>query len=263
MCTLSWIRHANGYDLLCNRDERRDRSEADPPAIRAGERGDYLAPRDPDGGGSWISVNEHGVSLCLLNHYSADTQTAGSATDYLSRGRIITTLADAVDIGTVRRDLDALDLPRYRPFLLFALAPGAAPGLWCWDGRWLQEEAVSGPPLTTTAVDADAVRAYRQQSFRELTGDETDASAPSLEQLFRWHRSMNPEAPQAGVAMYREDAMTVSLSHVRVGPDGIALNYYPGHPSGADDPTIIRQMTSARLDGSTQSSRSRDDENAT
>lgn len=234
MCTLSWIHHADGYDLLCNRDEQRSRAEAEPPAMHAGPRGRYLSPRDPDGGGSWISVNEHGVALCLLNHYCADATVPRAAANTHSRGRIITALADVERMDAVRHGLDDLALADYRPFLLLALAPDAAPGLWCWNGERLHEEAVPSPPLTTSSVDADAVRASRRQSFRALSGDGPDAPAPSLEQLFRWHRSMRPEAPHAGVAMTRDDAMTVSLSHVRVGPAGIALHYYPGHPARMD-----------------------------
>lgn len=244
MCTLSWVHHADGYDLLCNRDEQRSRAEAEPPAMRTGPRGRYLSPRDPEGGGSWISVNEHGLALCLLNHYCADATTTpphGSAASFRSRGGIITALADVECMDAVRQGLDKLSLADYRPFLLLALAPGTPPGLWCWNGARLHEEAVPRPPLTTSSIDADAVRARRRDSFRALRGNGANAHAPSapgptVEQLYHWHRSTHPHAPHAGVAMARADAMTVSLSHIRVGSAGIAMHYFPGHPAADASP---------------------------
>ena len=104
MCTLSWVYHSKGYRLLFTRDEGRGRSPALPPEIRSADPIEarehsygtaeemdsarshigspatqnrdlkYLAPRDPDGGGTWILVNAAGVTICLLNHYSADAQ---------------------------------------------------------------------------------------------------------------------------------------------------------------------------------------------
>ncbi|MDT8321298.1 MAG: NRDE family protein [Xanthomonadales bacterium] len=84
MCTLSWKPQAGGYVLRFNRDERRERSPAAPPAAlqRGGMR--FLAPRDGAAGGSWLLVNAAGLSIGLLNHYAAQaTTTAGGQ---LSRG---------------------------------------------------------------------------------------------------------------------------------------------------------------------------------
>ena len=52
MCTVSWLHTPNGYQLLCNRDERHTRKPGLGPMIRnpAGVR--VIAPVDGDLGGS-------------------------------------------------------------------------------------------------------------------------------------------------------------------------------------------------------------------
>ena len=85
MCTASWLIEADGYELFCNRDESKMRQPAAPPALRERLSVKFLAPADGDFGGSWISVNEFGLSLCLLNFYPAVTQHASPT----SRGLLV------------------------------------------------------------------------------------------------------------------------------------------------------------------------------
>src|SRR5690242_15248032 len=67
MCTVSWLYDGDGYQLLCNRDERRSRSRATGPRVHQRNGVRYVAPLDGNFGGTWILTNELGVSLCLLN----------------------------------------------------------------------------------------------------------------------------------------------------------------------------------------------------
>ena len=71
MCTVTWILDGDSYSLYFNRDELRTRQPALPPQ-RHQERGvRFLSPTDGDAGGTWIAVNEYGLSLGLLNDYSS------------------------------------------------------------------------------------------------------------------------------------------------------------------------------------------------
>ena len=70
MCSISWQINAEGYDLFFTRDEQRSRPPAEAPRINeAVEGASYLAPTDPQGGGTWIFVNEHGLTGALLKAY--------------------------------------------------------------------------------------------------------------------------------------------------------------------------------------------------
>ena len=67
MCTVTWCSEGTGYALLFNRDEARTRSPAFPPEHRLRRGVRLISPLDPDAGGTWLGVNEFGVSVGLLN----------------------------------------------------------------------------------------------------------------------------------------------------------------------------------------------------
>jgi hypothetical protein len=93
----------------------------------------YVAPTDPDGGGSWLSANEFGVSLCLLNGESK-FEPAGSRR---SRGLLIRELAWAPCADECALWTKQLDLKQFAPFSLVILVPGRSAILAQWDGRAL------------------------------------------------------------------------------------------------------------------------------
>ena len=54
MCTVSWMLQANGYQLFCNRDEKKTRPIALPPRVHSCAGVQFLAPVDTQSGGSWL-----------------------------------------------------------------------------------------------------------------------------------------------------------------------------------------------------------------
>src|SRR5689334_3842624 len=104
MCTVTWVRRKRGYDLLCNRDEKRTRKKAVPPrpAVLGGVQ--YLAPIDADHGGTWIATNEFGLSACLLNGANL---TCGECTaaGIRSRGLLLRDLMSAASTSDIRNRL--------------------------------------------------------------------------------------------------------------------------------------------------------------
>ena len=98
MCTISWIHDKDGYQLLCNRDEKLTRKSALEPrlAVRNGTR--FLAPVDGDFGGTWIATNEFGVSVCLLNGANLTGSEIHAATPGRSRGLL---LLDLISLPSV------------------------------------------------------------------------------------------------------------------------------------------------------------------
>src|SRR5262245_31820929 len=67
MCTVTWIRAENGYQLFCNRDEKLTRRPSAPPKCVKSDCIWFVAPIDGDFGGTWVATNALGVTLCLLN----------------------------------------------------------------------------------------------------------------------------------------------------------------------------------------------------
>ena len=57
MCTLTWWRDGSGsgtYEVFFNRDEKKTRSVAEPPKIISDYGLEFVAPIDPDGGGTHV-----------------------------------------------------------------------------------------------------------------------------------------------------------------------------------------------------------------
>ena len=120
MCTVTWLPTREGFELRMNRDELRTRAAALPPAIYERDGVRYIAPRDVDGGGTWITVNDAGVAVCLLNGTALPDGRVGSR----SRGLLVEDFADARSVSEVRIRLADGGLSVYSPFTLLVLEPG-------------------------------------------------------------------------------------------------------------------------------------------
>ena len=87
---MTWIREAGAYQVFFNRDELKTRKAADPPAPRRSGTTPWIGPADGDHGGSWISANTLGLTLCLLNGYrGADSGPGPGGEPAVSRGLLL------------------------------------------------------------------------------------------------------------------------------------------------------------------------------
>jgi hypothetical protein len=232
----------DGYHLVCNRDERRTRLAAAPPAPIDVRGVQAIAPLDGDFGGTWIGVNEVGVALCLLNRYPADENPSRAFT---SRGRLVLDLLDAPSRIAVRERLSDEDLSVFRPFTLVALAPGEPALIARWTGQTclFEYDGEYSMPLVSSAFEQERVAAFRR---RLLLGGGRSARELTPEDLARFHRSHEPRPGPYSVCMHRDDAETVSLTWVRVDGDRIELEYTPGAPCANADPTTASIARVAR-----------------
>ena len=220
MCTAAWLTRPGGYELFFNRDESARRLPAAPPGLAtlAGVR--CLFPVDGDAGGTWLGVNELGVTLGLLN-------SAGESDGPLpirSRGLLV---VDCLDVGCGReleQRLRASDLSRYRGFRLACFAPDEEPLLFVWDGPVLARETAQ-LPLSSSSLDARQADAERRAVLERAARGGLDRS-----RLAAFQASHEPERGPWSPCMHRSDASTVSASRVVVGRDAIEFRYAPGPP---------------------------------
>jgi hypothetical protein len=231
MCTVSWHLERDGYDLFFNRDESVLRGPARPPAVleRNGVR--FIAPIDSDAGGSWLAVNEEGLSVAIANYYGvgppSDSLTSGR---FVSRGLLLLSLADSAGRAAVAERLAAERLAEYRPFILIALEPGQPVVAFTWDSCRLSSGREARCPVATSGVSPRQVPASRARLFGRMRGAGRNLDAAALEEF---HRSHLPEKGAFSVCMHRSDARTVSMSHVCVREGGVCLRYAPGSPCEA------------------------------
>lgn len=229
MCTLTWFREPDGYQVFFNRDERRARKPAIPAAIRGEASRHFIAPLDGDFGGSWIAVNDCGMSFCLLNGYAGPADECPEPPDrYTSRGLLLTALVDAGSAREVSQRLERRELQRFRSFLLVAFSADGNGRLSTWRGGRLAEEPLTDAhlPIISSSFDTEAVRRSRRALFQEFRQRGDDAG----ERHFAFHESHRPQRGPHSPCMHRPDARTVSFSRIRVSRRRICFDYSPHSP---------------------------------
>lgn len=221
MCTLSWCFSASGYQLVFNRDEQKRRPLAQAPQFvdfNAGGRA--LMPIDPQGNGSWIAVNDRGLTLALLNFYQGRIPPGS----LLSRGQIVRQAAALMNAEQVETLLRSLPLHRYPPFLLLVFEkPIAAASCLKWSGERLTSSFVLSPSMSSS-IACETVSQQRLAVYKAVCGE-----FPCFDSLLQFHASHAPQPGASSVCMHRDDAHTVSQTQVCV-DDKVTMNYVPGAP---------------------------------
>lgn len=230
MCTVSWVINSDHYDIFFSRDELRTRSIALPPEIHLSECMPYIAPIDPDGGGTWIAVNSNGVCLFLLNNY----QSSYMPSDQIrrSRGLICDALIHHKNITEVEEHLLLLSLESYQPFSFGMMEPGKNCAVFDWNGEQLTERIHPVSPLASSSSPHwKEVKQWRRNKLKQMTAD---VVKPPPKQLYDFHCYYDSSRPAASACMRRPEAKTVSLSHISLSSKAISFRYLNGSPDKND-----------------------------
>lgn len=225
MCTVSWARTYEGYELFFNRDERKTRGAELPPAQarRAGVA--FIAPWDGERGGTWLATNEFGLTICLLNDYAA-TWRPTPADEPHSRGHIVTACTAAGTRVEVLQILRAQPLIRTPAFRLVALSRDEAPLMASWsDGVLRYDVGRKVSFLSSSSFATDEVVAYRGARYTATVRH--DGEGIELSSLAALHHEHDRTKGAHSVLMHRNDAATRSITHVAVDSRGVKLRYQP------------------------------------
>lgn len=223
MCTVTWSPTNDGYQLFFNRDERRSRVEALPPQLETSAGRSWLAPRDAEAGGTWVTVNEAGWTVGLLNLYQAEAALP-SREGKTSRGLLVRSLAPARNREEVAARLLEHDLAVFLPFTLVVASPDGDVAAYEWDGREAGVWRPASAPIVSSGHDVVGATAARRRLFAEL------GPTPGFADLLAFHRSHEPAKGAYSPCMHRADAKTVSLTAVRVSRDVTEMAYAAGSP---------------------------------
>jgi len=221
MCTLTYRLSEQGYQLFFNRDEQRTRPQAIAPLVNDTLNAAY--PIDPTGGGTWIAVHQSGVSLALLNYYQA--QVDPTLKSFTSRGVIIPRLLESVQ--DIHQQLMTMDLSCFQAFQLCVFDSDLSlsnkhSGLaqqYVWNGKQLIHsilKADSSLPVTSSGVDFETVSTYRKQHFLNAI----DVHTSSVDDYIQYHQHQG-ESGKCSVKMFRDDAKTVSFTHIAVSQERV------------------------------------------
>lgn len=230
MCTLTVFKHSHGFLVTMNRDERRGRQE--PGRLQEVSMADanLVYPVDGESGGTWIGINNHGVLLCLLNHYSESSgdPEASPAGGRQSRGVIIPA---ALRIGVeeeVEQHLQHLQPESFQPFDLF-LVSARRHLHFVWDGSCFSQSTMHVSPwfmFTSSAFRSDGVLSYRQNLFREWLRSEASKENPE-QVLETFHLAQNSRHKESSVLMARKHSHTKSVVQVGYEQHAAGMRYYP------------------------------------
>lgn len=221
-----------------NRDEKRDRFAALAPAVVKSGRRRAVFPSEPTGG-TWISANDAGVCLALINWHRIEREPKN---DLRSRGLVVRELAGKSTADEIAAALRKLPLRKLGPFRLIAIVPLEKRVIeYRWnlerlaicDREWRRRHWFSSGFDERTA---ERVRAKVCSSFVAGGGDPgsktmaagVDAAGYSLSWLRKLHRSHAPKRGPFSICMHRTDASTVSYTEVAVSRQRATMRYKSG-----------------------------------
>lgn len=231
MCTLTLLdRGVRGHRLAFNRDERRDRVEGEPSRIEVVDGVTIVAPRDPEGGGSWIAANDHGITAVILNGNPPSERRAFDAGG-ASRGGLVLAAAAAPDLDAAARAIRVAAAGVRRPFRFFAtdgrrilragvrLDPARTPfelTLEAWDGHPVM--------AASSGIGDHLVEPVRRARFESMLDDHGSGEDPAAMQD-AFHASVAPLRPHLAVRTSRPEARTVATSVVEVNRSAGAVRF--------------------------------------
>ena len=228
MCTVTFQARQNGYALGMNRDEKLTRLEALPPARQNINGRTALFPSEP-GGGTWVGVNDAGVTFALINWYSVPARVPAGA---ISRGQIVRAALGFDAAAAVDGLLKVLPLNRTNPFRLIGVLPNEGQVVeWRWNLTRLERVDYDWATniWISSGFDEPGAERTRRETFKAAVRNQPV-------QNFQWLRALHASHPPApgpySVCMHRADAATVSYTELAVSESTARMSYGAGPPCG-------------------------------
>lgn len=222
MCSVTFWPQGDRYLLAMNRDELLSRVAGLPPARSVVGSRIVVHPSEP-GGGTWISVNDRGVSIALVNWYEIPTRAPEPTA---SRGGVVWTLRDCLRSSEALSRLHQLPLSRMNPFRAVGVFPAErVVHEWRWNQRELTSRIHPWSPgqWLSSGYDEPAAQRIRAAAFESMR---TDSDAGSTNWARRLHASHAPERGPFSTCMHRADAETVSYTEVEVQNHSLCMRYH-------------------------------------
>jgi len=224
MCTVSLVPNARGFFLAMNRDESTTRPAAIPPRVFELNDTRLIYPREPSGG-TWISVNDSGVCLALVNWHLIERTPPGEP---ITRGEVVRNLATANSFSQIEEGLQRLPLSQMRPFRLIAVSNQ--------ERRVAEYRSDLNHVLTkyngwthrhwfSSGFDEVMAGRLRGRVCREAWNEN---GAGSLDWLRDLHASHVPEYGPFSICMHQPVAQTVSYTEVALMDRQVTVRYKPG-----------------------------------
>ncbi len=259
MCSLSWVQKDQALIICFNRDELKTRGRAISPQIISTSACDVIMPKDLDGGGTWLAVNQFGVFVGLLNLYlksetgskkclgvNQETEIAGEDKIKRSRGLLVKELSSCSNLASFVAALNRQDLTVYPSFEL-AFISSADKCRFVWDAGSLARQPLE-PFSSSSSYQPKAIVAVRKQKFQQLITKNKEKSKKKSkekmkEMLINLHSEHSTQKDETSICMHRDDACTVSMSLIEIDQSKIEYQYWDGSPCESSNLTRKKILT--------------------
>ena len=201
--------------VAANRDEALARPSVG-PELRVEAGMSFVAPRDVEGGGTWLGINQAGVLVAITNRHNG-VRNEGAR----SRGLLVLdALAESSVAAAVKR-IAAIDPLAHNPFHLVIAGRERADLVWS-DGRRHRHEAIEPGIFVVTERSFDAAPTERITLLQERVPTLSTVEPPAPEawmDLLRHHRADAPlegvcvHAPALGYGTRSSTVLTLARDH--------------------------------------------------
>lgn len=225
MCTLTIFHHNNEVIITMNRDEQRNRPEAQNLYIT----NEHCFPVDQKSQGTWFGLNNHGITIALLNRYQE--QHLGTVAH--SRGHIIPTLLPCTDIPSIEKTLrNGFTIKNINPFDCIAVSREQILHA-SWNGKALnvtQKELNKPFFISSSSERLSEVVAYRQNVFNNFIQSPSRSEKTILHDL---HMKEDESDSSSAIMMARPKTHTKSITQTILTSNEATLTYWPEHTLNA------------------------------
>jgi Transport and Golgi organisation 2 len=220
MCTVTFIPAGNHFFFTSSRDEQAGRPLALFPEIYELNGCRVLFPKDPQGGGSWIAVNENGHAGVILNGAIKAHETGSSYRK--SRGLVLLDLISAPSPADV---FEATDFTFIEPFTVILFEnKNLYSGKWDGQMKWLESLSANKPHIwsSVTLYDSVAIR-KREEWFHAWL---SESAYPGSLDIIHFHQKGGEGDPFNDIMMNRNyKLLTNSISSIRLSPERASFRY--------------------------------------
>lgn len=251
MCSVNWRKFDSHISIAFNRDESVNRAKAEIPQVFNDGTVNFLMPRDPDGNGSWLTVNQCGFVFLLLNDYQGLLKSTEH--ELISRGLLIRGLASCRSLPEITKYVANIDLTKSQPFYL-AMISMEKQICWHYDGIKTELVADTLPEQIYSSGHSDAEQIIQlrkryvdslniendddliklHQSHQPFPNNSVDSLDDSINNLERADDNLKVGDLRYPICMHREDAKTQSLTHIVLTDDKVEMKYWNGQPCSTD-----------------------------
>lgn len=182
MCTVAFIPNKGSFFIASLRDEDPQRAKAVIPFLSNSYEKNYIAPIDPQGGGTWVGISKLGFAIVLLNggfinHIKKEKYKR-------SRGLIVT---DMLSVNHPIEMWENLELEDIEPFTLIVWEGNQLMNL-VWDGKnkylSIVDSAKAQIWSSSTLYD-EVARQERQIKFQEWMASSVEINSVSILEFFK------------------------------------------------------------------------------